>query len=412
MLDKSTNLITHDTAYSLAEVPNLPNIIPDFELSVVMRHIAYRKRGTFLSVAAIALAVAISLIYVSMQDGLQGMLFDIIVEDLPHVTVSPREGDDYIYLYKSLIDRIWSLPGVVAVSPSLGAQVTFAYKDNVESVNLMGADPADVDKIYHIGDYVLQGDIYSIQNGKKVVLGEKLADRLKVKLGQTIFAGIPGEEGRSLVVSGILKLPMGWPEDIAFVSHSTVREFTDEGDVVSSVNVKLDDVYLADGVAANLQEQGYKAESWQTLYPEILETLAIETFQNRLIMLLILIIASFGIGSVMYMLVNEKTSEIGMFMAMGASGKNIRNIFLMESAILGLMGGLLGCILGLAFALYLQSLDIRMEGMGGEEMTLPVVINAGSFLAIVLLAAALSVIAGMYPAWKASRLDPALAING
>jgi lipoprotein-releasing system permease protein len=114
----------------------------------------------------------------------------------------------------------------------------------------------------------------------------------------------------------------------------------------------------------------------------------------------------------MYMLVNEKTSEIGMFMAMGANGKNIRNIFLMESAILGLMGGLLGCILGLVFVLYLQSLDIKMEGMGGEEMTLPVVINAGSFLAIVLLAAALSVIAGMYPAWKASRLDPALAING
>jgi lipoprotein-releasing system permease protein len=114
----------------------------------------------------------------------------------------------------------------------------------------------------------------------------------------------------------------------------------------------------------------------------------------------------------MYMLVNEKTSEIGMFMAMGACGKNIRNIFLMESAILGLMGGLLGCILGLAFALYLQSLNIRMEGMGGEEMTLPVAIKASSFLAIVLLAAALSVIAGMYPAWKASRLDPALAING
>ncbi|HNX09251.1 MAG TPA: ABC transporter permease, partial [Methanothrix sp.] len=113
------------------EVPDLPNIIPDFELSVVMRHIAYRKRGTFLSVAAIAVAVAISLIFVSMQDGFQGMLFDIIVEDLPHVTVTPKEGDDYIYLYKTLMDRAWAIPGVVSVSPSLGAEVTLAYKDNV-----------------------------------------------------------------------------------------------------------------------------------------------------------------------------------------------------------------------------------------------------------------------------------------
>ena len=393
-------------------MPALFNIIPNFELSVVMRHIAYRKRGTFLSVAAIALAVAISLISVSMQDGFQGMLFDIIVEDLPHVTVTPREGDDYIYLYRSLMDRIWSIPGVIAVSPSLGSEVTFAYKDNVESVALSGVNPADVDKIYHIGKYVFKGDLPSIENGKKVVLGEKLADRLKVKLGQTIFAGIPDEGGSSLVVSGIFRLPTGWPENIAFVSLSTARDFSDKGDVVSSVDIKLEDVYLADGVAANLQGYGYKAESWQTLYPEILKTLAIEQFQNRLIMLLIMIIAAFGIGSVMYMLVNEKTSEIGMFMAMGASGKNIRNIFLMESGILGLMGGLMGGVLGLLVALYLRGLEIKMEAPGGQEITLPVVINAGSFLAIVLVAAALSVIAGLYPAWKASRLDPALAING
>jgi lipoprotein-releasing system permease protein len=178
------------------------------------------------------------------------------------------------------------------------------------------------------------------------------------------------------------------------------------------VDVKLEDVYQADALGRSLQAYGYKADSWQQLYPEILKTLAIEQFQNRLIMLLILIIAAFGIGSVMYMLVNEKTSEIGMFMAMGADRQNIMNIFLLESGILGLMGGVIGAALGLIMALYLQSLKIMMEAPGGQQISLPVVINPESFLAVVLVAAALSVVAGLYPAWKASRLDPALAING
>lgn len=387
-------------------------VISEFELSVVRRHIAHRRRGTILSVAAVALAVAISLTFVSMQEGFQGMLFDIIVEDLPHITVSPREGDDFIYLYRSLMDRVWALPGVVAVSPGLAAAATFSYKDNLESVQLSGVNPIDIDRIYNIAQYVRQGDLASIQTGKRVVIGETLAERLNVKLGQTVYASFPDARSTSLVVSGIFSLPTGWPEDIAFVSISTAQDFLGEGDVLTGVDVKLEDVYSAEAVAAKLQWQGYNAESWQTLYPDILETLAIEQFQNNLIMLLIMIIAAFGIASVMYMLVNEKTAEIGMFMAIGASSGSIRNIFLLESGILGLMGGLAGAVLGLAVAIYLQSLQIKMEAAGGQEITLPVVINPESYVAIVAVAVGLSLIAGLYPAWKASRLDPAIAING
>jgi len=387
-------------------------IISDFELSVVSRHIAHRRRGTILSVAAVALAVAISITFVSMQEGFQGMLFDIIVEDLPHITVSSQEGDDYIYLYRSLMEDIWAIPGVAAVSPGLATSATFSYKDNLESVQISGINPIDIDKIYNIAKYVYQGDLASIQDGKRVVIGDKLAERLNVKVGQTVYASFPDAKSTSLVVSGIFSLPTGWPEDIAFVSISTAQDFLGDGDVLTGIDVKLEDVYSAEAVAAELQGQGYKADSWQTLYPDILKTLAIEKFQNNLIMLLIMIIAAFGIGSVMYMLVNEKTAEIGMFMAIGARGGSIRNIFLLESGILGLMGGVVGAIFGLAVSLYLQSLEIKMNAPGGQAITLPIVINPESYLAIVAVAVGLSLIAGLYPARKASRLDPAIAING
>ena len=365
-----------------------------------------------LSVLAIGVAVAAVLVFISLQDGFQEMLFNIVVEDLSHVTVTPKEGDDYIYLYKNLMDRIWSIPGVVAVSPGLGTTATFTHKDNVENVAMSGVNPSDMDKIYKIGQYVIRGDLASIQNGNKVVLGQKLADRLKVKLGDTVDASFPDARSTSLMVSGIFNAPTGWPDDISFVSLSTARNFLNKGDVASSVDIKLEDVYQADAVARSLQGYGYKADSWQQLYPEILRTLAIERFQNRLINMFILIIAAFGIGSVMYMLVNEKTSEIGMLMALGATSRAISNIFLVESGILGLIGGTAGAIVGLLISLYLKSKEIRMEAPGGQMITLPVVINPWDFLFIVMLAAALSVVIGAYPAWKASRFDPVEAIKG
>lgn len=379
---------------------------------IAVRHITTRRRQTILSVVAIGVAVAAVLVFISLQDGFQGMLFNIIVEDLPHVTVTPKEGDDYIYLYRNLMDRIWSIPGVTAVSPGLGTTATFTHKDNVENVAMSGVNPSDMDKIYKIGQYVVRGDLASIQDGNKVVLGQKLADNLKVKLGDTVDASFPDARSTSLVVSGIFNAPTGWPEDIAFVSLSTARNFLNKGDVASSVDIKLEDVYQADAVARVLRGYGYKADSWQQLYPEILRTLVIERFQNQLINLFILIIAAFGIGSVMYMLVNEKTSEIGMLMALGATSHAIRNIFLVESGILGLIGGTAGAIVGLLISLYLKSKEIRMEAPGGQMITLPVVINPWNFLVIMMLAAALSVIISAYPAWKASRLDPVEAIKG
>lgn len=393
-------------------MPDLPSsIISAFELTVAMRYIIYRKRGTLLSVAAIALAVSISLVSIFMMDGFRDMLFDVIIEDLPHVTVTPKEGEDYIYLYHSLSDRIWDIPGVVAVSASLGTSATFTYKENVENVAMSGVDPEDFESIYHLEEYMIKGDLISVQSGKKVILGKKLSERLKVKMGQTIYASFPDARGTSLMVSGIFDPPVGWQEDLAIVSLETARTFLNEGDVASIVDIRLEDIYQADAAARSLQGYGYKADSWQKLYPEILQTLAIETFENNLIMLLILIIASFGVGSVMYLLVNEKTSEIGMLMAMGAKRQSIMNIFLIESGLMGLMGGAVGSVLGLALSLYLGNLEFSMEAPGGQKVTLPVVISLESFLVIIVAAIALSIIAGSYPAYKASRLDPTQAIN-
>ena len=385
--------------------------IPNFEFEVVSRHITYRKWRTFLSVGAVALAVAISIVFISIQNGFSDFLFDIVFRFLPHITVSPQEGDSYLHLYRSIVDASWALPGVLGVSPSLAATATLAYKDKADNVALIGIDPVEADKISQITQNMLQGEIASIQGGKRIVMGQALARKLKVKMGDTVSARFPDAIPVNLIVSGIFSFgykPVD--EGVTYVSLETVRGFLDKGDVVTTVEIKLDDPFQAQAAAEKLRSYGYNAKDWQQLYPDIVRTLAFERTQNAITMLLLMIIATFGIASIMNMLVQEKTREIGMLMALGATPANIARLFLLESGILGFMGAILGCALGLVVSLQLRG--VQLQNAMGEMMNLPIAINPMDFVVFTILSVLLSVAAGYFPARKASLLDPVIALKG
>jgi lipoprotein-releasing system permease protein len=364
-------------------------------------------------VIAIGLAVAVSVTSVSLQAGFQEYLLDIIVKDLAHVSVSPKEGEEYIYLYRTLMERIWKLEGVTAVSPRLSTSASLSHKNNVENVILIGVIPSEMERIYpSIEERVIYGDLESIQQENRIAMSKKLAEKLDVELDDTVDARFPDANPLNLMIACIFDPPQGFPEEMAFVSLRTARNFVGEGDVINGIDIKLQDIYMADRISREISATGYKAESWQQLYPEILRTIAIENFENNIIMLLIMIIAAFGIASVMYMLVLEKTSEIGMLMAEGATGVMIRNIFLIQSTVLGLIGGICGAVGGVALSLYLKGMGFEVEAPGWEEFVLPVVIDPWKILIIVLVAVLLSLAAGVYPAHKASKLDPVIALRG
>jgi lipoprotein-releasing system permease protein len=385
--------------------------MPLFEFSVVSRHITYRKWRTFLSAGAVALAVAISIVFISIQNGFSDFLFDIVFRFLPHITVSPREGEDYIHLYRNIVDTAWALPGVLGVSPTLTATATLAFKDKADNVAMIGIEPAEANKIGEISKNMVQGDIASVMGGKRIVMGQALADKLKVKVGDTVQARFPDAVPVNLVVSGLFSFgykPVD--EGVVYVSLDTARQFLDQGDVLTSIEIKLEDPFLAQVDSSKLRSYGYNAKDWQQLFPDIVRTIVLERAQNAITLLLLMIVASFGIASIMNILVQEKTAEIGMLMAMGATPGDITRLFLLESAVLGLMGALFGCILGLAVSLQLRGIEI--PSTFGEKMNLPIAINPIDFLAFTLLAVILSTVAGAYPAYKASRLDPVVALKG
>ena len=386
-------------------------LLPAFEIAVVRRHITYRKWRPFLSVGAVAIAVAISIVFISIQNGFSDFLFDIVFRFLPHITVIPEDGEDYLHLYRSIAGICWALPGVLGVSPTLSASATLSYKDKSENVALVGIDPVEAERITQITDNMKQGDINSIMGGRRLVMGEALAEKLKAKMGDTISARFPDRQPVNLVVSGIFSF--GYKEvdeGVAYVSQDTARRFLNQGDVVTAIDIKLSDPFLAPAAAEELRMLGYNAKDWQELFPDIVRTLAFEKTQNAITMFLLMIIATFGIASIMNMLVVEKTREIGMLMALGANPTHIRLLFLMESGVLGLMGAAVGCILGLLACLQLQGIEIQ-DGMG-QTMNLPMALNPLDFLLFTIISVLLSIAAGYYPARKASLLDPVIALKG
>ncbi|MDD1750157.1 MAG: ABC transporter permease [Methanothrix sp.] len=383
-----------------------------FEITIARRYITARRRQTALSITAVALAVSISLIFSSLANGQQAILTDLVAEKLPHVTVSPQQGDDYIHLYHTLAEKISSLPGIRARASSLSTTCTLSLKDRTKNGLLKGTDADDIDAIYQITDSLVAGDLDSIKQSRNAVLGLALAKELEGKLGDKLQATFPRARATELTVTGIFESGTPLDETLVLVSPETARNFLDEGDVINAVEIKLEDIYQADSVADELTRQGYNAQSWIKTNPEIMRAIRIGGFWTRFSVLLFMVIAFFGIASIMNLMVAEKTREIGMLMALGARRSSIRRIFLVESGILGLIGSALGCLVGVAGVLSFGQVHFEIAAGGREITTLPLMINPWDFLLLSALAVALSVIAAVYPARNASRMDPVMALRG
>lgn len=378
---------------------------------MALRHITYRKRQTALAVTAVGLAVGISLLSVAIQNGFSEYMLDVVFKSLPHVTITPTNGENYLHLYQNVMDNVWSLEGVVGVSPVIAASASFTHEEKVVNAAMLGILPSKADKIGSLGENMVQGDLSSITAGKRILLGRALADKLDLKMGDTVQASFPDAKDIDLTVSGIFDTGYASVDErTSYVSLATAQEFLDEGNVVTKIEIKLDDIYNALAISELLSSNRYKVQTWQDANPEIEKTLAFEKRSNIITLLLILVIATFGIASIMNMLVLEKTKEIGMLIAIGAERSQIRKIFILESGLLGLLGAMLGCILSILLATSLGSLQVEMPT--GGMVDLPIILTLQDLITFSMIAMILSLIAGVYPANTASKLDPVESLKG
>ncbi len=384
-----------------------------FEMDVATRHISSRRRQTLFSIIAVALAVGIITVAMSMMSGYMSILIDSTIENQAHITVMPKEGDDYIHLYHGLENHINTLEGVEAVSSYFQGEAALQHQHNAEGVLLYGINPENENRVVNREKDMFAGDFASIENpGSRIVLGYKLAKNLDVGIGDSVKAQIPGANPADFIVTGIFQTGTPVDETIAFVNLERLQDFYGSGDVVTGIGIRMSDAYASDTIANRIdQETGYDAVSWIEQNAEILTLLETSEGMVYLFYIIIFSISGFGIANILIMIVMEKVGEIGMLMAMGTTRRSIMLIFLLEAAILGMSGVIIGCVLGYGASLAIASITIPIppEMYFGMDH-LPVVIESKNFITAGIFAMVINIIAGVFPARRASKMDPVEAI--
>lgn len=385
-----------------------------YEFFISLRQIRARRFQTILSVGAIALAVMILTVSQALMVGFTGELYDTTVNKLSHVLVSPREGEDYIYLYRTLAGDISKIEGVSTVSPFLTGEASFRFKTNSLNAELRGVLPQQENNISDIEADMVEGNFRELEYSRNtVVIGSMLADKLEVNLGDSVDVSFPNANPLSLRVVGIFHTGSPLDESLTYTSLDTAQEFYDVADVINGLSVRLEDFNRDMEVAAEIEKTGYNARGWTETNPEILRTIAIESTSNTVVLGLIVVIASFGVVSTLNLAVIGATRQIGMLRAMGATVSGIRTIFLLQSGILGLLGALVGTLTGVAIAMAIGQYEIpgTSPEIYGGPTTIPIVIRAQDILFTIIEVFLLNLIAGIYPAQQAAKLDPVKAIS-
>jgi lipoprotein-releasing system permease protein len=406
-----------------------------YELFIGLRYLQARRRETFISLITVISVLGVMIgvmtlnVVMAVMSGFEETLRDRLLGINAHIALI-RSGEP-LRDYENLIQQVSKENGVVAATPTIYGQVMLTAGSRVSGVVVRGIDPDRVNRVVNVQSFLREGNLDGLKTQHPIqvedrtvllpgiILGERLANQLGVFTGSAVQVvsplGSPTAIGvipkvRRFFVAGILRTGMSEIDStLVFMGLAEAQKFFELGDAVTNIELRIRNVDQSRQVAEQIQRRlgfPYFAEDWTRLWPNLFSALKLEKTVYFLVLLLMILIGAFNIVSTLVMVVMEKKKDIAILRSMGASQQSIRRIFLLKGCIIGILGTVLGAILGLLVCLLISQYQFDLPDGVFLIKTVPVRIYPMNFIIVTIASLAVCLIASIYPARQAAKLDP------
>ncbi|UJF20821.1 lipoprotein-releasing ABC transporter permease subunit LolE [Shewanella sp. OMA3-2] len=386
---------------------------------------------SFASTAGIALGVAVLIIVLSAMNGFEKELQTRLLGVISHgelVGVNEPIQD-----WLAIAETAKNIPQITGVAPFVRLQGLVQKPGGFQGIVVNGIDVEYEQQVSSIAQYMDANAWQSLQGSDNhIVLGRSLLNKLQLKVGDTLAMYTPAANNNRLsaakshrfVVSGVYDLGGEIEASQAYVPLKYLSDLLSMGDGVSGVRLQVDNVFSAPSITRDLgyaQEQYLYLNDWTRTQGHLYQDIQLVRMVMYLVLALVIAVACFNIVSTLVMTVRDKASEIAILMTMGLKRSAIMAIFIMQGGLNGLLGCAIGGVLGMLIAVNLSAIAKGFESMLGIQLLdsdiyfidfLPSQLQTHDVLFVIFIGLVMSLLATIYPAWKATKIAPAAALAG
>jgi lipoprotein-releasing system permease protein len=412
-----------------------------YEWFIGLRYLKAKRKQTFISIitvisiVGVAVGVLTLIVVLAVMSGFEKTLKEKILGTQAHIVVlkASQQGMDH---YGELMKEIDQVKGVVSATPFIYTEVMLSSESNVTGGVVKGIDPDQEGRVTDLSRNMKAGRLQDLKGeggSPGIILGVELAKQLGVSLNDPIQVisplgtitpmGMMPKMKRFRVV-GIFHSGMyDFDSKFAYISIDSAQKFLNMDSRVTGIEVKTDNIYRVKEIGKEIRKKlgfPFWTKDWMEMNRNLFSALKLEKIAMFILLVLIVLVAAFNIISTLIMVVMEKHKDIAILKSMGASSMGILKIFIIEGGVIGLVGTALGTIVGLAMAFNLDKIVAFLENLFGFKILSPDVyyierfpsqVNPFDIALIVTTAILISLLATLYPSWRASKLDPAEALR-